>query len=373
MRRLLPFLILFIASNAWAAFGYYSPISINSAQVPSTQTDFPVLVSVTDARFKTVANSGHVQNSSGFDIRPYTDSTLSTAITGYELERYNASTGEVIMWVKVSSLSSSTTPFVLAYGDSGISTNGSSTTTWSNSFRGVYHLKDGTSLSGTDSTSGAFNGTVHSATATTGQIDGAGSFSGTSQNIDSTGMTGTWAQNVDTTISCWFKTSTTGTNMVPISKGTTSGGWYLIKNTANTIGMNIKDSGGTVQLGRNTTSTVTDGSWHYIACTFHINTSSTSGQDVQVYLDGALNQGTLTNTAATADATAQTLDIGSRAGPDLFWTGSIDEVRIANSVARSANWVATEFNNQSAPGTFETLGTEVALGVTNKGFFYFFP
>src|SRR5712672_1833507 len=128
------------------AFSYYSPISINAAQVPSTQTDFPVLVSVTDARFKTVAYSGHVQNSSGFDIRPYTDSTLVTAITGYELERYNASTGEVIMWVKVSSLTSSSTPFVLAYGDSGISTDGSSTTTWSNSFIGVYHMKEGTPL-----------------------------------------------------------------------------------------------------------------------------------------------------------------------------------------------------------------------------------
>src|SRR5712675_599468 len=122
------------------AFSFYSPLSINSAQVPSTQTDFPVLVSVTDARFKTVGNGGHVQNSSGFDIRPYTDSTLTTAITGYELERYNASTGEVVMWVKVSSLTSASTPFVLAYGDAGISTDGSSSSTWSNSFRSDFHL-----------------------------------------------------------------------------------------------------------------------------------------------------------------------------------------------------------------------------------------
>jgi hypothetical protein len=55
-----------------------------------------------------------------------------------------------------------------------------------------------------------------------------------------------------------------------------------------------------------------------------------------------------------------------------FWDGKLDEVRVA-SVARSANWITTEYNNQSAPGTFETLGTEVANGVTQKGFFYFFP
>ena len=179
MRGLIAIAFLFVASQTWAAFGYYSPISVNSSQVPSTQTDFPVLVSVTDTRFKTVGNGGHVQNSSGFDIRPYTDSTLTTAITGYELERYNASTGEVVMWVKVSSLSSSTTPFVLAYGDSGISTDGSSTTTWSNSFLGVYHLADGTTLN-VNSSTGSNNGANHSATAASGQIDGAGAFASAS-------------------------------------------------------------------------------------------------------------------------------------------------------------------------------------------------
>ncbi len=160
MKRLSLVFLLALSVNAWAAFGYYSPVSINAAQVPSTQTDFAVLVSQTDNRFKTVGNGGHVQNASGFDIRPYTDSTLVTAITGYELERYNASTGEVVMWVKVSSLSSSTTPFVLAYGDSGISTDGSSSTTWDSNFLAVYHLKDGTTLN-VNSSTGSNNGTIN--------------------------------------------------------------------------------------------------------------------------------------------------------------------------------------------------------------------
>ncbi len=153
------------------AFSWYSPISINSAQVPSTQTDFPVLVSQTDARFKTVGNSGHVENASGFDIRPYSDTALTSALS-YDLERYNASTGEVVMWVKVASLSSSTTPIYLAYGDASLTTDGSSTTTWSNSFLGVYHCKDGTTLSVASAT-GSNNGTNNSGVAaTTGQIDG---------------------------------------------------------------------------------------------------------------------------------------------------------------------------------------------------------
>ncbi len=43
-------------------------------------------------------------------------------------------------------------------------------------------------------------------------------------------------------------------------------------------------------------------------------------------------------------------------GDDPF-DGVIDEVRIS-SVARSDNWLNTEYNNQSDPGTFYTLGPE---------------
>ncbi len=88
------------------------------------------------------------------------------------------------MRVKVSSLSSSTTPIVLGYGDTGITTDGSSTTTFSNNYLAFYPLSDGTTLSVASAT-GSNNGTNHSATATTGQVDGAAAFvSASSQYID---------------------------------------------------------------------------------------------------------------------------------------------------------------------------------------------
>ena len=41
--------------------------------------------------------------------------------------------------------------------------------------------------------------------------------------------------------------------------------------------------------------------------------------------------------------------------------GDIDEVRISN-VTRSANWILTEYRNQSAPATFHAIGGETTLG-----------
>lgn len=346
------------------AFSYYSPLSINAAQVPSTQTDFPVLVSVTDARFKTVANSGHVQNSSGFDIRPYTNSGLGTAITGYELERYNATTGEVVMWVKVSSLSSSSTPFVLAYGDSGISTDGSSATTWSNNFLGVFHLKDGTTLSVADSAM-ALGTTNNGATAATGQIDGgAGFVSASSQYIDITSL---GLSSGAFTISAWVK-ATSFPNAYNAVTGSTIVGAHA---TALYVKSNGKLAvyvwtGSQPNYDGTGSHTLSSGTWYYVATTY----DSTNG--IIGYVNAA-SDGT-----AAASGAASTM-LNTKIGQDAvtagrFWNGTLDEVRFS-TVVRSANWITTEYNNQVAPGTFETLGTEVPVsapgGISN--FLMFMP
>jgi hypothetical protein len=361
-------LILLATLQAFAAFGYYSPISINSAQVPSTQTDFPVLVSVTDARFKTVGNGGHVQSSSGFDIRPYSDTGLTTAITGYELERYNATTGEVVMWVKVGSLSSSTTPIYLAYGDSGISTDGSSTTTWSNSFLGVYHVKDGTTLSVTDST-GSNNGTNHSATAATGQIDGCASFaSASSQYVD----LGTGMNPTEITYSAWAKgTSFPNAYNSVLARNHTSPTAFCtlyVKSSGKLACFVFLTSSGNYNYDGTGTTTLSTGTWYYLVMTY-----KGTGNILIGYVNATVDKNVTVASNDSITTTASSTNIGRDAvnTADL-WNGPIDEARVA-SVARSADWITTEYNNQSAPGTFETLGAEAVPGANNSQFFMFFP
>ena len=73
--------------------------------VPSTQSNFTVLVSVTDPALKTVANGGHVANANGYDIGFYADSGGTTKLK-WEVEKYNGTTGNLIAWVKIPSVSS---------------------------------------------------------------------------------------------------------------------------------------------------------------------------------------------------------------------------------------------------------------------------
>jgi hypothetical protein len=44
-------------------------------------------------------------------------------------------------------------------------------------------------------------------------------------------------------------------------------------------------------------------------------------------------------------------------------SGILDEIRISNT-ARSADWITTEYNNQSATSTFYTMGAQTALDAT---------
>lgn len=334
---------------------YGSPISVNSGQVPSTQTDFPMLVSYVDDRFKTVANGGHVAGSNGYDIRPYSDAGLSSPLT-YELERYNGSTGEIIMWVKVPSLSSSTTPIYLGYGDATLTTDGSSAATWSNSFRGVYHLADGTSLN-VNSSTGSNNGTNHSATATSGQVDGAASLASSGpQYIDlGTGvMTGLSA----VTVSAWvnatsFPGGSSGNyDIISSTDDVSAGGHYLnfsVK-TNGKLACYVAVPGGTnVNYDGTGTNTLSTATWYHVAATYN----STAG--LVGYVNGSVDKSVSPN--GVFNSAGISTYIGQYVIGSLPWNGTIDEVRYS-SVARSADWITTEYNNQSAPSTFATLGTE---------------
>ena len=89
------------AGENWYASNYLyrKEIIIDSDQVATTTSAFPVLISTTTIEsLKTVVNGGKVQSDSGYDI-VFTDSDGQTLLN-YEREKYSSSTGEIVYWVK---------------------------------------------------------------------------------------------------------------------------------------------------------------------------------------------------------------------------------------------------------------------------------
>ncbi len=338
-------------------------LTVNHLLVPSTQINFPVLVSVTDVGLKTTGNGGNVTSANGYDIRPYVDSGLTVPLT-YELEFYDGAAGTLVMWVLISSLSSvSDTVFYLRYGDSSITTDGSSTSTWDSNFLGVWHLGNGTTLSLSDSTSNARTLTnTASVAATTGKVDGgAGPFNGTTQALNTPAIDLTASTVI--TMSMWASFASFGTGDKLMSESSTN------FNSNNGTILVDPDSSASSQfdvtvhtaLGYNGAHfTRPSTGEHYFVFTWDLALSVFNGRVPTAYVDGV-------SQAMTQDGTSDvhTTFFGnfafyfmSRSASSLFHAATYaDEIRLSKTV-RSDDWITTEYNNQSNPGTFETLGAE---------------
>jgi concanavalin A-like lectin/glucanase superfamily protein len=369
------------------SFSYYSPIPVDHTKVPSTQTNFTVLIKVTDARFKVTGSGGHVQNSSGFDIRPYSDTGLTSALT-YELENYVSTTGEIEMWVKIASLSSTVdTPIYLAYGDAALNTDGSSTGAWDSSFVVVYHLKEATGSNPADSTANALALTqTASPVQGAGQIDGSLAFNGTTQWLTRTNPA---LLNFDVanafSASFWAKPNAfTGTREFLVCKilGTSPfNGWcfsmdgYGNTNTTGILGIDLVSStSGSLLVNTSAATNMHDGNWHLYHYTYD---GSNTPAGCAIYEDGVSKAlFTTTNTLTGSITSTANFKISGNNANVVPYGGSLDEIRVS-SVVRTQNWITTEWNNQSSPGTFSILGSETATAsggvIPPAGTFFFSP
>src|ERR1039458_6069940 len=335
-------------------------ITISHLKVPNTdQTNFPVLISLpanTYADLKTTANGGSVTNANGYDIL-FTSDAGGTMPLAYERESYSGTTGAMIDWVKVATVSHiQDTTIYMFYGNSAVTTDQSNAAgTWNNNYVAVYHLPNGTTLSANDSTSNANSGTITGATATTGQIDGGASLSGSGEYItigdgSSLQITG------NITIEAWINPTDFSNYNGILGKTAGSGGnipapydFYL------TSGGGIPEfysGNGTAYSNVRGTAAPNTGVWSQIAIAM-------SGSTVTHYLNGS-NNGSGSVSGITGDGGTAAI-IGSRHDLVSMFKGGMDEVRVSN-IARSSDWISTEYNNQSSPSTFYSVGAAVTGG-----------
>jgi hypothetical protein len=319
-------------------------------------TDFPVAIWVTDADLKTVANGGKVQNSSGYDIRPYSDSGLTIALT-YELvaSTYVATTGAVEMHVKIPTVSaSSDTLFYLAFGDSGISTDGSSTATWSNNYLLVSHFPNGSSLTVNDSTSNAYNGTNSGGTAVAGLVDGAIAVTGGNKVTFPSAATDALVNAGNFTISLW---------MYPTSLGSFSAVFDTVNREVSIFingGVIAYGSLGGTQGALPGTLTYTTGAWQMMQWV-----QNGAGITANFYRNGAFDFSAAIPAAGTRSDTWHLGDNASGGGAN--WDGYYDEARLVTT-DRSTSWLACEYNNEKTSSTFLTYGALTPVGGSNDNF-----
>jgi len=344
---------------AWAdnTYGFRKKITIDPGKVSSDETDFPVLVSVTDTDLADIVNGGNVENSSGYDIVFYDEA--GGVQFKHEIERYVNTSGLLVFWVKIDSLSSTNpTIFYIYYGKSGITDNPSSTDTWDSDYVMVHHLNGISATACDDSTS--YDNDVHSERGNplyqqAGKCGFCVDFDGSDDQLvieDSVSLDIIGA----ITFSAWIKKEGLHEYHGDVLSKWDSTGGYIIEQirSANTVQGGVRNP---AKLSVSST-VIADDSWYYIANSFDGSSWN------RIYVNDSLE-----DSDSGAGLTANNIALyigGSVTGANCF-NGKIEEIRIS-ATARTQQWLETTYNSQDDPASFMTFGDQQSADVVISKF-----
>ena len=359
-----------VTQQAWfdQDWQFRKAIVVQSSKVTAVLTDFPVLINLaSDTEL-----AADAQNN-GNDI-VFTSSDGVTKLR-HEIEKFDGVTGALVAWIKVPYLSSGAdTTIYMYYGNGTVGNQQDVPNVWDSNYKGVWHLKEEQAGTGgvdvyQDSTVNANHGDDHvSATGQTGQVDGGQEFDGSDDYIDAGTATSLDMGSGDFSLEAWLSTVSPSNRSVGGKGATDAGGtrYYLeMTSGADCPSGALKgeiDDNSTKKLVCSSSTSLDDGGWHHVAV-------MRDGNNLRLYTDGAESGNSPTDITAYGNLDSiRPFTIASLFREDFlaqarFFAGFIDEVRVS-STARSADWIATEYNNQWDPPNFYNVcsaTTEVEL------------
>lgn len=340
-------------------YGYKKKITIQASQVVGDEVDFPVLISRTaDADLKDEVNGGHVKSQYGYDIVFY--NAAEDTLLSHEIEKYTNTTGEVVFWVKIPSLSSSSnTDIYIYYGKAGVGSDPSTSDTWDANFYGVYHFDDESSplTDSTETQNGSENG--NPVYRQTGKVGYSINFDGTGDyfNITNDLLKFTNSFTVELILK-WSSIPVPSMSAWSIGDSTDykpSLDCYLDQADNKLYWSGIQLPGWDGNFAINTDSALTVNTFYYAALR-----CLNDGNAVYNYLDGVQQASTDANSNIdfTQNMTTFFVHIANRGWQaDRLWHGDIDELRLSPS-QRSVNWLQTTQNTINDPTTFLSWNSE---------------
>jgi len=352
-------------ASTWynASWLYRVKVTVLATEVDVDCTNFPVYCDLSDlpADFHTNVKAN------GADIR-ITKADGTTEIPR-EVVFYDQATDTGELHFKGDIDSDTDTDFYVYYGNSGatepaIDSTYGAENVWSSDYEVVAHMQQDPSGGAPqilDSTTNDVDGTTNGSMASGDLV--AGQLAGNALDLDSDdwinfGDNGDY-RTYDKTVSIWVSTSDTDAYIVAKSKyGAESGRWAIGTPTTPTSFVNV---GGTDSVM--SSASAINSSWHLLTMVVDRNSYH------KMYVDGqqvASNTGTnITNYSASDLNTANILLVGGyndAAGTSIHasafkYVGKVDELRVKKA-ADSAEWISTEYNNQSSPSTFYDVGIQ---------------
>lgn len=337
----------------------YVELMIQSSQVASTLTNFPVYVDLSDMPAAFFTN---VQSDGG-DIRvTESDGTTRAPVDLVSIDT-GASTGELHFLASSLSSSSNTTFRIYYDAGGGLSQPGVATTYGRNavwtSYEAVWHLEEDPSGSApqlVDSTGNGWDastgGSMTSGDSVTGKIGRSLDFDGSNDYAETSGDPTNGVSTL--TGSLWFNVDSTSSQNYFFSDrddfGGTDFGFFARLNTDGSIRASFHDGSSESTPSGGSTST---GTWYMM---HFVHGSSVDA----VYLDGSsVGTDTAVGSLRTNSENLFLATSFASGSPNRPLNGKMDEVRLSLTEKSSA-WISSEYTNQNTPTTFYTLGSQTA-------------
>ncbi len=348
-----------VATAPWLAhWSRRKAITLHASQIEApgngALTDFPVAIRVTDAAIAAAALA------SGDDI-VFTGADAVTPLAS-EIEAFSKSTGELVAWVKVPSLSATADTTIYVYYGNPTPPARAPETVWNTGYVGVWHLQQDPGPGGTgdirDATASNRDGTPQSNMVSNNRVAaqlGPGIyFDGAQDYID--------YNTVDLgnsfTISMWIRYNdhfSCNTLFANTDSGRDSAGIKFFVNSVNTTNRRLVVEVGNGNVGNGQIAETADNAIPLDTFTHVAAVVDRTMATARIYVNGQM---VATDTSITNDfRTASDFALGRMENALFYFQGVQDEVEIA-STQRPGEWIQTTYNNQAQPSTFHTLGSE---------------
>ena len=326
---------------------YRKELTINSSQVTADLQNFPMLVSLTDANLGT-----HAQTDAD-DIIFIDDQGQKLS---HEIESYTTGTGVLVAWVKIPNLDADNDSNIhMYYGNASTNSQQDAENVWDENYKMVQHMNESGTGTRYDSTSNNNDLGTSSYSGdeaiSNSKINGAddleldSSESLARSDDDSLDITG------ELTISAWIRQETVASGGVYRSLvGKQDGGSnnnYTFSTYNDELYFGFYNGGS--QDHYTASANLVAGTWYHVVITYN-----DGANNVTIYVNNNAELNTTENNSLLTNG--DVLEIGIE-NIGTYFDGVIDEIRISSST-RSADWIATEYANQNAPGTFLTAASE---------------
>ncbi len=321
-----------------------------------------MLVDITDSDLANDARSD------GYDII-FTDSGGISKLA-HEIENYTSASGDLVAWVKIPRLSSSTdTTIYMYYGDASItSPTENSPFVWENNYLGVWHMNevgdgsadeyDGSTVNDHDGQGGSGNSQMVPSR-TWAKIDSGQLFDGSDDHINVSSVG--YRNYLDFTIEAWYKSTNESVNddeyIFSHIEGYFNNPGFTLSVTDDNPEIRDRLRFATYNNTGNYdpyygTSNITDQEFHYLV-------GVRDAGYIKVYVDKDEENNTNDdhpNELITVDSGIGPI-IGDYPGETEQVDGVLDEIRLSRA-PRSWDWINATFNNINDTASFLYTGSE---------------